>query len=319
MKILVTGGAGFIGSHTVRALLQKKCKVICIDNFNNYYSPKIKKNNINDFFTNKFFKLYISDITNFSQLKAIFNKEKPEIVCHLAARAGVRASIENPFIYEKVNVSGTLNILELSRIFKVKNIIIASSSSVYGNNKKVPFSEDDRVDNPVSPYAATKRSAELLTYNYSYLYNLNCIVLRFFTVYGPSGRPDMAPYIFVDRIYNSKFIKKFGDGTTKRDYTYISDIVDGILKAINKRIGFSIINLGNNKPVELNYFINLIEKLLNKKAKIIQAPKPPEDVIITYADITKAQGILNYNPKISIEQGMKEFIDWYLFKKSKRI
>jgi len=312
MIILVTGGAGFIGSHTIKALINKKNRVICIDNFNDYYSPKIKINNIKSLLNNKLFKLYKGDICDFNRLKKIFEKEKPDIVCHLAARAGVRASIENPFIYEKVNVGGTLNVLELSRMYKVKNIVVASSSSVYGNNKKVPFSENDKTDNPISPYAATKKAAELLAYNYYHLYGLNCTVLRFFTVYGPSGRPDMAPYLFTDAIYKGKVIKKFGDGRSKRDYTFISDIINGILVSLEKKLGFEIINLGNSKPIELNYFINVIENIIGKKAKIQQLPKQSGDVEITCADISKAKKLLNYNPEVTIENGMKIFIDWYL-------
>ncbi len=312
MKILVTGGAGFIGSHTINALLSKRYNIICIDDFNDYYSPQVKRNNIKPFLKNNKFKLYVCDILDYKKLNFIFKKHKPNIICHLAARAGVRASILNPFIYERVNVGGTINILELSRIYKIKNIIIASSSSVYGNNKKIPFSENDRVDNPISPYASTKRAVELLAYNYHHLYGLNCTCLRFFTVYGPSGRPDMAPYIFTDRIYKGKEIVKFGNGTTKRDYTYISDIVNGIISSIDKKFGYEIINLGNNNPVELNYFIKLIEKLLNKKAKIKQMPMQPGDVKVTYADINKAKRLLNYEPVVSIEEGMERFIHWYL-------
>ncbi|MFH1048214.1 MAG: GDP-mannose 4,6-dehydratase [Patescibacteria group bacterium] len=312
IKLLVTGGAGFIGSNTIKKLLDLDYFVVCVDNFNDYYNPKIKEKNIEKFLTNKNFKLYKEDICNFPKMEEIFKKEGFDKICHLAARVGVRPSIKNPFLYEEVNVRGTLNMLELSKIYKIKNFVFASSSSVYGNNKKIPFSESDNVDFPISPYAATKKTCELLAYTYHHLYNLKCTGLRFFTVYGPSGRPDMAPFLFVDAIYKGKEIKKFGDGTAKRDYTYIDDITSGIISAIEKDLDYEIINLGNNKPVELNYFISLIEKLLNEKAIIKNYPKQLGDVDITYADISKAQRLLNYDPKISIEEGMKKFVRWYL-------
>lgn len=312
IKILVLGGAGFIGSNTIKKLLNLNYFVVCVDNFNDYYDPKIKERNIEKFLENKNFKLYKEDVCNFSKMEEIFKKEKFDKVCHLAARVGVRPSIEDPFLYEKVNVGGTLNMLELSRIYKIKNFVFASSSSVYGNNKKIPFSENDNVDLPISPYAATKKTCELFAYTYHHLHNLKCTGLRFFTVYGPCGRPDMAPFLFVDAIYKNKEIKKFGNGTAKRDYTFIDDTTGGIISAIEKDLDYEIINLGNNKPVELNYFINLIEKLLNQKAKIKECPKQLGDMDVTYADISKAQRLLNYDPKISIEEGMKKFVEWYL-------
>lgn len=312
MKILVTGGAGFIGSHTVRQLLEKGYFVVCVDNFNDYYNPQIKEGNIKDFIKHKNFKLYREDVINYEAMKHVFEIETIDKICHLAARAGVRASIENPFLYEQVNVRGTLNLLELSRIYKIKNFILASSSSVYGNSSKVPFSETDNVNSPISPYAATKRSAELLAYTYHHLYDLHCTVLRFFTVYGPSGRPDMAPFLFVDSIYKGKKIKKFGDGSSKRDYTYIDDIVSGVISAIETDLEYEIINLGNNKPINLNYFIGLIEKLLNKKAIIDRYPKQPGDANVTFANLNKAKRLLHYIPETSIEKGMKKFIAWYL-------
>jgi len=312
MKILVTGGAGFIGSHTVHRLLQRGYSVVCVDNFNDYYNPKLKEDNIKDFINHNNFKLYREDIVDFETMKNIFESEKIDRVCHLAARAGVRASIEKPLLYEQVNVRGTLNLLELSQTYKIKGFILASSSSVYGNSNKIPLSEKDNVNHPISPYAATKKSAELLTYTYHYLYRLHCTCLRFFTVYGPSGRPDMAPFLFVDSIYKGKKIKKFGDGSTKRDYTYIDDVVSGIISAIETNLDYEIINLGNNKPINLNYFIALIEKLLNKKAIIEEHLKQLGDVDITYANINKARNLLQYRPKTTIEEGMAKFVKWYL-------
>jgi len=254
---------------------------------------------------------YKADICNFKAMKKIFEKEKPEKVIHLAARAGVRPSIENPFIYEETNIRGTLNLLELAKNAKVKSFVFASSSSVYGNQKKIPFSETDNVDNPISPYATSKKAGELLCFTYHYLYNMKITCLRFFTVYGPRGRPDMAPYLFVKNIMAGTPIKKFGDGTSKRDYTFIADIAKGVLAAIDKELEFEIINLGNNKPMELNTFISIVEKLAGKKAAINSLPMQPGDVAITYADIKKAKKMLGYEPETSFEQGMRQFVEWY--------
>lgn len=309
--ILVTGGAGFIGSHLCDRLLNIGEKVICLDNLNSYYSPKQKIRNIQHNFCNKNFAFVTLDIQKKDQLEQVFLKNKITKIVHLAARAGVRPSIEKPLWYKDTNVSGTLNLLELARQYDIKNFIFASSSSVYGNNKKVPFSETDNVDCPISPYAASKKAGELFCYTYSHLFKLNVTCLRFFTVYGPRGRPDMAPFMFTDKISKGIPIEMFGDGTTKRDYTYIGDIIDGIISALQKSFRFEIINLGNNRPVELRYFISIIEKYLNKKAKIKKMPMQLGDVEITFADITKAKKLLGYNPKISIEEGMKRFIDWY--------
>jgi UDP-glucuronate 4-epimerase len=313
MKILVTGGAGFIGSNLIRHILTNTDHtVICVDNFNDYYSPAIKESNIAPFIGKPRFALYRADIVDYKTLKEIFDVEKIDKVCHLAARAGVRPSIEDPFIYQKANIQGTLNLLDLSREYKIKNFVFASSSSVYGNQKKVPFSEKDPVNQPISPYAATKKSTEMLAHTYHHLYDIPITALRFFTVYGTSGRPDMAPYKFTKWINEGIPVTKFGDGTTKRDYTYIDDIVPGILSALVKNLPFEIINLGNNKPVQLNYFIKLIENLVGKKAIIRKLPMQPGDVDITYADITKAQRLLDYNPVTTIEEGMEKFVNWYL-------
>lgn len=311
MKILVTGGAGFIGSHVCDSLLKRGDEVICVDDFNDYYDPRIKEENIKAARQNSKFTLYLADIRNYLLMKEIFKKEAPDKVIHLAARAGVRPSIKNPFLYEEVNVKGTLNLLELSKEFFIKNFVFGSSSSVYGVNKKIPFSEEDRVDNQISPYAVTKRAGELLCHSYHELYGINISCLRFFTVYGPRGRPDMAPYKFTKLIDESKEVEMYGDGSTMRDYTFITDIVSGIVAALDKNYGFEIFNLGNSQTVELRYFISVIEGLLGKKARIIRKPMQPGDVPITYADISKARAMLGYNPKTSIEEGMKKVIDWY--------
>ena len=310
-KILVTGGAGFIGSHVCDALLKKGKQVICLDSFNDYYSPERKRKNIQHNISNNSFFLEEKDITQFEKLKEVFKKHKMKTVIHLAAQAGVRASLKNPSLYEEINVKGTLNLLELSKQFNIKNFVFGSSSSVYGLNKKIPFSENDKTNTPISPYAATKKAGEMLCHTYSKIHGLNIICLRFFTVYGPRGRPDMAPYLFTKLINENKPIFKYGDGTSKRDYTYVNDVVQGILSASEKNYSFEIFNIGNSKTVELNKFISVIENLLGKKAKIIQKQMPQEDVPVTYADISKAKKDLGYDPKTDIKQGMKEFITWF--------
>ncbi len=311
MKILVTGGAGFIGSHVCDALLERGDSVICVDNFNDYYSPEIKRRNIKHNLGNKEFKLFETDILDFEGMKKIFESERPDKVVHLAARAGVRPSIKNPFLYQEVNVKGTLNLLELAKDFKIKNFIFGSSSSVYGNNKKIPFSEEDNVDFPISPYAATKKEGELNCYTYHHLHGLNISCLRFFTVYGPRGRPDMAPYLFTKSMLEGTPITRYGDGSTSRDYTYVSDIVKGILAALDQNLTFEIINLGNSSPTKLNELIAFVEKHVGKKAEIVSGEIPPGDVMITYADISKAQKLLGYVPQVSLDEGIGKLVKWY--------
>lgn len=309
--ILVTGGAGFIGSHTCDKLLSQGYKVICVDNLNTYYDPKVKKRNISHNLKNKNFKFFKVDIAHYNNLAKIFAKNKIDKVVHIAARAGVRPSIENPHIYESVNIKGTLNLLDLSTKFHIENFVFASSSSVYGVNHKVPFSETDVVDDQVSPYAVTKRSGELFCHTYHKLYGLNVTALRFFTVYGPRGRPDMAPYKFSARIDKGLTIQMYGDGSSARDYTYIGDIVEGVVAAVKKPLGYEIINLGNSTPIKLKKFIATIEKVVGKKAIIEQQEIPLGDVPVTYANINKAKKLLGYNPKVSLEDGMKKFFEWY--------
>lgn len=309
MSILVTGGAGFIGSSLIDKLIKKDEKVICLDNFNDYYSPEIKKENISSYLDKKNFKLVVGDILDKELLKRVFKKEKVKIVVHLAARAGVRPSLLNPHLYEEVNIGGTLNLLELSR--EIENFVFASSSSVYGVNSKIPFSEDDPIEKPVSPYAATKRAAELLCYTYHHLYNIPLVCLRFFTAYGPRQRPDMAIHKFTKLIDKGKKITMFGSGKSRRDYTYISDIIEGLTSSLYKKFSFEIINLGNSRTVELRHLISLIEKGLRKKAKVKQLPDQLGDVPITYAKIDKAKRLLGYKPEIKIEEGIERFVFWY--------
>ena len=309
--IAVTGGAGFIGSHVVDALLQLGNKVICIDNFNDYYDPNRKEKNIDEAKKNPNFILERVDITDKQALKTIFDNHKIEVIIHLAARAGVRPSMENPELYHKVNVEGTKNILEIAVQHKCQQVIYGSSSSVYGTNQKVPFSEEDEINNFISPYAETKKKAEELCKQYHKEHQLNITCLRFFTVYGPRGRPDMAPYKFTKNILEGKPITQFGDGSSKRDYTFIDDIKEGILQALQHPLPFEIINLGNSKTISLTEFIHLIEKVTEKKAIIQQQPTQKGDVPITYADMTKAKNLLNFSTSTSVEEGLQKFIEWY--------
>jgi len=307
MQILITGGAGFIGSNLSKRLLETGHNVICIDNLNDYYSPRIKRENLEYNLKNKNFKFYRIDVENKEELRKVFGNI--DVVIHLAARAGVRASFKNPELYFNTNVIGTLNILDLCKEFNVK-LIFGSSSSVYGKDK-IPFSEKDPVEKQLSPYGTTKRIAERLCEMYFRLYGLNIIILRFFTVYGPRGRPDMAPYIFVKNILEGKKIKMFGPGDSKRDYTYVDDILNGIIAATARDFKFEIINLGNSKPIALKDFISLIEKITGKKAKVEKLQEQKGDMKVTYADISKAKRLLNFEPKVSVEEGMKRFIEWY--------
>lgn len=311
----ITGGAGFIGSSLTKELLIKGNKVIAIDNFNEFYNPKIKENNIKNSLKNSNYGIYREDIRNREIVKKIFDENNIDIVVHLAAMAGVRPSIENPVLYQEVNCMGTQNILEEMKSHNITNLVMASSSSVYGNCKEVPFKEDMLVDFAISPYAATKKANEVMTHVYHKLFNMNVMMLRFFTVYGPKQRPDLAINKFTRLLLNGEEIPMFGDGTTSRDYTYIDDIVDGIIKtcnycANNKNV-YEILNLGNSSPVSLKEMIETIGKALNIEPKIKQLPMQPGDVEKTYADISKAKKLINYEPKISFEQGINNFVNWY--------
>ncbi|HII30033.1 TPA: NAD-dependent epimerase/dehydratase family protein [Candidatus Woesearchaeota archaeon] len=310
MKVLVTGGAGFIGSNLCDSLLADGHRVVCVDNFNSFYNSMSKERNISSAMKNSRFRLYRNDILDYRGLEGVFRKHRPSIVMHLAAMAGVRPSIERPLLYEEVNVRGALNILELCRCLKVKRLVFASSSSVYGNCRRAPFCEDEPLM-PISPYAATKLAGEALCHTYHHLYGLSIICLRFFTVYGPRGRPDMAVYRFTDRIYNGREVELYGRGSS-RDYTYIGDIVNGVKAAMKCKRGFEIINLGNSNPIKLSYLISLIEGCLKKKAKKKLASSQPGDVMTTYASIDKARRILGYKPRVKIEEGIRLFVEWYL-------
>lgn len=307
---LVTGGAGFIGSHLVDSLLSEGNNVITIDNFDEFYGKEIKLKNVSSALTFDTFQLIEGDIRNKDLLDDLFSNNHIDVVIHLAAKAGVRPSIENTVEYYDVNINGTLNILEAMKKFDVKNLIFASSSSVYGNNEKVPFSENDIVDYPISPYAATKKSGELLCHTYHHLYDFKINCLRFFTVYGPRQRPDLAIHKFSKMILNNETIPMFGDGTTKRDYTYIDDIIQGIKHAVKNLNGYEVFNLGESRTIMLKELIALIEKEVGKKANIEKLPLQPGDVEQTYADISKAKEMLGYDPQYEIEEGIKNFIEW---------
>ena len=318
-KILVTGGAGFIGSHLIDRLLLDGYEVVNVDNFNDFYDPKIKENNIKGHFTyNEKYTLIREDITNKEILYHRLNKHSIDLIIHLAARAGVRPSIENPKQYYLDNVIGTQNILDYAKDYKIDKLILASSSSVYGNNLKVPFSESDSVDNPISPYAATKKTNELQAYTYHHLFNLNFIILRFFTVFGPRQRPDLAISKFLKLINEGKSIPFYGDGQTSRDYTYVLDIVEGILSALNfikhSSKTYEIINLGNNKPIKLIDMIQQIETILNKKAILNKLPSQPGDVLTTFADISKSNKVLNFSPKTKFIDGITKQLNYFNLK-----
>jgi len=311
-NILITGSAGFIGFHLCKRILDnyEDINIIGIDNLNNYYNPllKEKRNEILKKYDNyNFIKL---DFSEYDKLVENLNDKNIDLIVHLGAQAGVRYSLENPWAYEKSNLLGTLNIFELARRFDIGKVVYASSSSVYGGNKKVPFSEDDKVDNPVSLYAATKKSNELMAHTYHHLYGTKMVGLRFFTVYGEWGRPDMAFWKFTKNILLEKPIDVYNYGKMMRDFTYISDIVDGILSSIEKDFDYEVFNLGNDNPTELEYAIGLIEKYTGKKAIKNYMPIQPGDVEKTWADLTKSRELLKYNPEIKIEEGLKRFCNW---------
>jgi UDP-glucuronate 4-epimerase len=314
-KVLVTGGAGFVGSHVAEYLLNRGDDVVIVDEVNDYYDVKIKMANLDHLRKlcpdEKRLSIYKGDICDEQFMLDVFEKERPEWVCHMAARAGVRPSIQDPFIYIHSNIKGTTQLMELSHKFGVKNFVFASSSSVYGGSKSTYFSEEENVDNPVSPYAASKKACELLAYTYHHLYQLNITGLRFFTVYGPRGRPDMAPFKFIDRVSRGVELQKFGDGSSSRDYTYIDDIVDGVVRSIDRPHPYEVFNLGKGDGTSLNEFISIVEKHVGKKANVKQLPDQPGDVPYTCADVNKAQQLLGYRSKVPFDEGIKRTVSWY--------
>jgi len=312
MKILVTGGAGFIGSHLTDKLLSMNHEIVCVDNFNTYYDPKIKRENIKPFLDSKNYTIHEHNIQNYEELKKIFYKENFQAVIHLAARAGVRPSIEEPDLYNRVNVIGTTNLLDLAKDTKVPQFIFGSSSSVYGINSKVPFSEDDKIDRPISPYAATKIAGEMLCHVYHNLYGIRITSLRFFTVYGPRQRPEMAIHKFADMIYNGVAIPFFGDGSSRRDYTYVDDIVAGIIASLQKNYEYEVFNLGNSHTISLKELVEIIEDNIGRKAVLDKMPMQLGDVPITYSNISKAKKMLGFSPETDIKDGIKKFAGWFL-------
>ncbi len=307
--ILVTGGAGFIGCHLIQKLLEQGNEIICIDNLNKYYDPKLKQARL-DLFRDRI-TFYKTDISDKDELKNIFSNHRIDRICHVAAQPGVRYSIENPFIYADSNYVGTLNIFELAKQNKIKDIVFASTSSVYGTNTQMPFTEEQKVATPISIYSASKRACELLAHAYCHLFGMNITCLRFFTVYGPWGRPDMAIFKFTKNISQGKPIDVYNNGEMERDFTYVSDIVDGFILALEKTDGLKIYNLGRGSPVKLMDFIRCIEEGVGKKAEMNMLPMQPGDVKSTFADITRAREELGYSPKVDIEEGVQNFINWY--------
>jgi len=310
MKILITGGAGFIGAHVAKALIERSDEVVIVDNFNDYYDVQLKRNRVKNILANKVFKLYEVDIRDKEKMGEIFEVEKIDKIVHLAAMAGVRYSLENPGLYYEVNVLGTQNMLDLAVKYKIQNFIYASSSSVYGNNTKLPFSESDGVDTPISPYAASKKATELQAHVYSHVYKLPTTGLRFFTVYGPWGRPDMALFLFTDAIVNNRPIDVFNNGNMRRNFTYVDDIVSGVLTVLDANLPYDVINIGGDKEEKLLRFIEVIEDNLGKKAQKNLKPMQPGDVPTTIADISKLRE-MGWAPTTRIEKGIESFVKWY--------
>jgi UDP-glucuronate 4-epimerase len=311
MKILVTGAAGFVGSALCRELLAQGNKVVAIDNFNDYYSPTQKRNNITDILKNNSFKLYESDFCNKVALANIFESFRPDCVAHLGAMANVRYSVENPEIFGEVNVMGTLKILDACAKYGTKHVVFASTSSVYGQRENVPFYEEDSTDLPLAPYPATKKAGELLGHSYYNMYGITFTALRFFNVYGPCGRPDMMPFIVAKKILAGEEITIFDNGELKRDWTFVSDVVDGVIKAINKPLGYMVFNIGRGEPVILHEFISTIEEVIGKKAIVRNTVAPVSEPKQTYASIEKATRLIGYQPTVSFRDGYKLFWDWY--------
>jgi len=310
-KILVTGGAGFIGSTLTERLLARGDHIVCLDDFDDFYDPAIKRRNLTTAQASPAFRLVEGDICDLPLLQSLFAQEAFDVVVHIAARAGVRPSILQPLLYQKVNVEGSTNLFEMARRHEVANFVFTSSSSVYGENEKVPFAESDPVDNPISPYAATKRAGELIAHTYHHLFGLNITCLRPFTVYGPRQRPEMAIHLFTRAILEGKPIRMFGDGSSSRDYTYIDDLVDGFIRAIDRPLGYRIINLGEHEVTTLRELIDLIADATGKEPIIDPQPMQPGDVPRTYADVARAKELLGYQTRVSMGEGIRRFVEWY--------
>jgi UDP-glucuronate 4-epimerase len=309
MNTLVTGGAGFIGSHVVEALLKRGHTVTVVDDFNDFYAPTLKEQNVAGFAGDV--ALHRMDIRDLTGLERIFARVKFDIIVHLAARAGVRPSLQQPVLYTETNITGTQNLLELARQSGVRRFVFASSSSVYGVNQKIPFNEEDPVFRPISPYAATKLAGEALCHVYHHLYGMSMVCLRFFTVYGPRQRPDLAIRKFTEAISTGQPVELFGDGSTRRDYTYVDDIVAGVMAAVESSLKYEVINLGGSQTVSLIELVRHIEKALGQPAVVRWLPEQPGDVPVTFADVSKAHRLLGYNPRTSIAEGISKFVAWH--------
>lgn len=315
-NVLITGAAGFIGARTTQLLLKENINVIGVDNLNDYYDIRIKKHRLKILKENKYFKFYKSDIENQKDLEKIFRNNKIDSVINLAARAGVRYSLKNPFIYASTNYNGSLNLLDLMRVYHIKKYIMASTSSIYAGSE-MPYKESSSVNKPISPYAASKKAAELIAYTYAHQFNIDVSIVRYFTVYGPAGRPDMSILRFIKWIDEEKPIILYGDGSQSRDFTFIDDIASGTIAAAKSNLEYEIINLGGgNNPVSINILISKIENLLSKKAVIDQKPFHSADVQTTWADISKAKEILNWSPKTTLDEGLKSTVNWYIKNKN---
>lgn len=313
MTVVLTGAAGFIGSHAAIELGQRGHRVVGIDNFNDYYAPERKRSNVREVqaAVGNAFELVECDIRDRARIDAIFERFRPGAVLHLAAMAGVRASVEDPWLYYDVNLTGTLNLLEASKSFGKPNFVFAGTSSAYGRTQQIPFVEDNACDRPLAPYPASKRAAELLGFSYHHLHGLDFCALRFFTVYGPRGRPDMMAYKVLSSMFSEVAVPLYNGGQMHRDWTYVSDVVAGLAQAAERRLGYELINIGRGEPVLLRDFVRKIEALVGRKAKLREEPMPAADIAYTYADIAKAKRLLDYNPGISVDVGVERFWDWY--------
>lgn len=311
MKVIVTGAAGFIGSHVAEKLARRGDEVIGLDNFNDYYDPARKRANERRLQVYPNFRMIEGDIRDRQRIFDLFEAEKFEAVAHLAAMAGVRKAIEDPELYVQVDYNGTQNLMDAARTFRISNFVFASTSSVYGDTKQIPFIETDPCDRPLQPYAAAKRAAEILGFSYHHLFKLNFTVIRFFTVYGPHGRPDMMAYLVADSITKGKPVPLYEGGQMWRDWTFVDDITDGVIAAVDRPLGYEILNLGRGEPVLLKDFVEVLEDLAGKDANLVATPKIAADVIRTYADISKAQRLLAYNPQVSVVEGVRAFWNWY--------
>lgn len=310
MRILVTGGAGFIGSHVAKKLIERGDSVVIVDNFNDYYNPQLKEDRVKNVLGGLDFKLYRGDIRDQELMEEIFQKEEIDKVVHLAAMAGVRNSLKDPLLYEEVNVRGTMILLNLAVKYKIRNFVYASSSSVYGNNSKLPFSETDSVDTPISPYAASKKACELMAHVYSHIYHLPTTGLRFFTVYGPWGRPDMALFLFTSAIIEGRSIELYNHGNMTRNFTYIDDIVSGTITTLDADLPYAVMNIGGDREEKLLRFIEVIEENVGKTAEKKMMPMQPGDVPSTVADIDRLRK-MGWQPTTRIEEGIKNFVNWY--------